>query len=179
LIPGNFISPDFNNPEDNFFEQLNDDVEQLELWLQKNKPDLAIPWGKRVDSLLQLRLTKEKNVLNPYAGGRENGHKAVHFLHSFDRVTHKNKYLYEDDGVLAAVREYLNVANRKISLQGVCEATVIADLESVNLRTIQRFESRPRRWINIYINGFTEEQQKFVKKQEGSHRRAMEDALCE
>jgi hypothetical protein len=55
LIPGKFVSPDFNNPEGNkFFKQLNNDVERLKLWSQKNKPDLATPWENRVDSLLRL-----------------------------------------------------------------------------------------------------------------------------
>ena len=46
------------------------------------------------------------------------------------------------------------------------ETTVIAGLESVSLRTIQRFANRSRRWINAYINGLTVEQQGFVGTQE-------------
>jgi hypothetical protein len=42
---------------------LNDDVEQLELWSQKNKPNLATPWGKRVDSLLRLLKKQRGHVI--------------------------------------------------------------------------------------------------------------------
>ena len=59
------------------------------------------------------------------------------------------------------------------------ETTVFKGLESVSLLTIQRFANRSRRWIDPYINGLTEQQQKFVEIQESAHRRAMGENLVE
>ena len=59
------------------------------------------------------------------------------------------------------------------------EATVLAGLESVSLRTIQRLANRSRRWIGSYINGLNDKQKEFVERQEKSHRRGMEEGLVE
>ncbi|KAF8533831.1 hypothetical protein BDD12DRAFT_984238 [Trichophaea hybrida] len=49
-----FIAPDFDEPESQDLEkEMANDIEQLEMWLKKNKPDLTTPWGKRIDSLLR------------------------------------------------------------------------------------------------------------------------------
>jgi len=39
-----FIAPDFDEPESQDLEkEMADDIEQLEMWLKKNKPDLTTP----------------------------------------------------------------------------------------------------------------------------------------
>jgi transposase len=57
------------------------------------------------------------------------------------------------------------------------ETTVLAALDSVSLRTIQRFANRSRRWIDSYINGLNERQKEFVERQESSHRHNMGEGL--
>jgi len=59
------------------------------------------------------------------------------------------------------------------------ESTVLAGLDSVSLCTIQRFANRSRRWFDSYINGLNEKQNKFVERQESSHRHGMgEDVIA-
>ena len=51
------------------------------------------------------------------------------------------------------------------------EPTVLAGLESVSLRTIQRLANRSRRWIDSHINGLNDKQKEFIQRQEKFHRR--------
>ena len=59
------------------------------------------------------------------------------------------------------------------------EPTVLAGLESVSLRTIQRFANRSRRWIDSYITGLNDKQKEFVERQEKSHRCGMGEGLVD
>ena len=59
------------------------------------------------------------------------------------------------------------------------EPTVLAGLEPVSLRTIQRLANRSRRWIDSYINGLNDKQKEFIQRQEKSHRRGMGEGLVD
>ena len=54
------------------------------------------------------------------------------------------------------------------------ELTVLAGLESISLRTIQRVANQSRRWIDSYIAGLNNKQK---ERQEKSHWRGMGQRL--
>ena len=54
------------------------------------------------------------------------------------------------------------------------KTTVLAGLESVSLRSVQRYANRSRQWICSYIDGLSDKQKGFVERQEKSYRRGME-----
>jgi hypothetical protein len=146
-LPFNFVAPNFNQPENkDVHKQLLDDIAELELWIKKNKPDLSTPWGKRIDNLLRLLKRQRKRLEAP--GGQEElvkdsyaiaieidrGKKYAKSLRRWKRewsqyrtippksrggLHVKTETLYEDEGILVTVREYLN-AVRKVTPKGVC-----------------------------------------------------------
>ena len=59
------------------------------------------------------------------------------------------------------------------------EPIVLAGLESVGLRTIQRLANRSRRWINPYINGLNDKQKEFVEQEKKSYRRDVGERLVD
>ena len=55
------------------------------------------------------------------------------------------------------------------------ERTVLAAMDSVELKTIRRFADRSKRWVMAYVNGLTKEQREYAEKQYKSHRRVTRD----
>jgi hypothetical protein len=51
------------------------------------------------------------------------------------------------------------------------EKTVMAAMDSIDVKTIRRFADRSKRWMMAYINGLSEEQRTYAEKQYKSHRR--------
>jgi len=166
-----FIAPDFDEPESQDLEkEMADDIEQLEMWLKKNKPDLTTPWGKRIDSLLRLlkrqrsrillsqdKTTRIRHLVEDSEGIAveiDKGRKYAKCLRRWKRDWTQSRTLppklrvgshvkcdtlYEDEGVLVAVREYLNKV-KAVTPKGVCH-TVCNLLQSRRVSAIVGIET--------------------------------------
>ncbi|KAF8248276.1 hypothetical protein K440DRAFT_679919 [Wilcoxina mikolae CBS 423.85] len=136
--PPIFLTPlvDF---ERTFFhlESFENEVQQLMIWLKKNKEKVTKDWLKRVNGVLDLlrrqgiflylstdcakeRKTKWEEYNEAIAVRLEKGSKT---LPPCPMQGHhvQPKSLYDDEGVILAVRAYLNSAMWRASLQIICD----------------------------------------------------------